>query len=246
EVGEGALSVGEVEVRLGLRRPPGGDQIAVDSGMEPDRGQPVGREEDVARPLGRRQEEAREVDDVPGIGEQDSGEPPLGQVLLQELRPPLVPRERQPVLARRGEPVVGEQGRGGAGAGRGAGGGAGEHGPDRGGSGSREQAAAVDRHGFSLPRPRSYRRAERPIVQPSWLATRSSVRAIMTTVVTHATALNTGPLTESPMSCRRLIRISLKMRTKGSAMPLATWERNMTWMSGNPRTTTTPPPSPIH
>ena len=48
-----------------------------------------------------------------------------------------------------------------------------------------------------------------------------------TTVVTQATALNARPLTWSPMRSSRLMSRSMKTRTNGSAMPLATWERNI-------------------
>src|SRR5205085_11801683 len=52
----------------------------------------------------------------------------------------------------------------------------------------------------------------------------TSVSAIITVTVVHATALNQRELTWSPISSRSFVSSSMKIRTKGRTMPLTTWD----------------------
>jgi hypothetical protein len=74
--------------------------------MEPDRRELVGRQENRERPLGRRVEQPREVDDVPAVRQEHAGVTLVLQVVLQQLRAPLVPVEREPVVRGRREAVI--------------------------------------------------------------------------------------------------------------------------------------------
>src|SRR5262249_45729213 len=66
-----------------------------------------------------------------------------------------------------------------------------------------------------------------PIWSPNPLATSRSVSATMTMVVSQATKLKNGRLTWSPMSDFLLTSSSMKTRTGGRAIPLATCETNI-------------------
>src|SRR5579864_4576547 len=71
------------------------------------------------------------------------------------------------------------------------------------------------------------------------------VRPIITTVVSHATALNKRVFTYSPMSSFLLIRSSMKISTKGNTTPLTTCDNTAIFTSGNPGINTTAPPATI-
>ena len=99
-VGIRAVGVLEVEVVVGLGRPPAPDEVAIEAGMEPNRRELVRRQEHRERPLRRREEESREVDDVHRVREPDAGEAIVGEVRLQRLRAGLMPLEREAVEGR--------------------------------------------------------------------------------------------------------------------------------------------------
>ena len=66
--------------------------------------------------------------------------------------------------------------------------------------------------------------------------------AIITTVSVQATALNQGPLRHSPMSFFLLMSTSMKMRMKGSSMPLTICDTSMMGTSGSRGMSTTSAP----
>src|SRR5436305_393964 len=64
----------------------------------------------------------------------------------------------------------------------------------------------------------------------------------MTTLVTPAIKFAQTPLRQFPISPRLLMRMSMKMRTKGMRTPLATCDRRIRRMRGSPGMRTQPAP----
>jgi hypothetical protein len=67
----------------------------------------------------------------------------------------------------------------------------------------------------------------------------------MTTTVAQETWLNQPGLTQSPISSRLLIRITMKIRMNGSSTPFSTCESRIMRTSGKVGISTTPAPTTI-
>src|SRR5215471_13332682 len=82
---------------------------------------------------------------------------------------------------------------------------------------------------------------------PRWIiiATYASVKPMISTIVIHDTTLNHRGLTHSPIRSCLLISRIMKIRTKGSSMPLSTCESRIIRTKGNFGISTTAAPTTI-